>query len=122
MSFAVSADAYGQFLRLAPGQRVLDVGCGPGALAAVLVAGLGAELVSAVDPSPSFVAATRARLPGADVRSGVAEALPWPDGSFDCAAAQLVVHFMADPLAGIAEMSRTRAARACLAQDPGRPD
>ena len=82
MSFAVSASAYGQFmgrfseplarrfgafLRLAPGQRVLDVGCGPGALTAVLVAELGAELVSAVDPSPSFVAATRERLPGADV-------------------------------------------------------
>jgi SAM-dependent methyltransferase len=121
MSFAVSADAYGQFmgrfseplagqfapfLRLAPGQRALDVGCGPGALTAVLAAELGAGLVSAVDPSESFVAAARDRLPGADVRSGAAEALPWPDGSFDCVAAQLVVHFMADPLAGIAEMAR----------------
>jgi SAM-dependent methyltransferase len=121
MSFAVSADAYGQFmgrfseplagqfaafLRLAPGQRALDVGCGPGALSAVLVAELGAGLVSAVDPSESFVAAARRRLPGVDVRTGAAEALPWPDGSFDCVAAQLVVHFMADPLAGIAEMAR----------------
>lgn len=121
MSFAVSADAYGQFmgrfseplarqfaafLRLAPGQRALDVGCGPGALTAVLVAELGAGMVSAVDPSESFVAAARERLPGVDVRAGAAEALPWPDGSFDCAAAQLVVHFMADPVAGMAEMAR----------------
>jgi SAM-dependent methyltransferase len=121
MSFAVSADAYGRFmgrfseplagqfaafLRLAPGQRALDVGCGPGALTAVLAASLGAGLVSAVDPSESFVAAVRERLPGVDARPGAAEALPWPDGSFDCVAAQLVVHFMADPLAGIAEMAR----------------
>ncbi len=121
MSFAVPADAYGQFmgrfseplarqfagyLRLLPGHRVLDVGCGPGALTAVLVAELGAERVSAVDPSQSFVAAVRNRLPGVDVRSGVAEALPWPADSFDCAAAQLVVHFMTDPLAGISEMAR----------------
>ncbi|HEX3591291.1 MAG TPA: class I SAM-dependent methyltransferase [Pseudonocardiaceae bacterium] len=121
MSFAVSADAYGQcmgrfsqplagrfaaYLRLAPGRRVLDVGCGPGALTAVLVARLGAESVAAVDPSESFVAAAAGRLPGVDVRLGVAEALPWPDDGFDCAAAQLVVHFMTDPVAGLTEMAR----------------
>ena len=121
MSFDVPADAYGRFmgrfseplaaqfaayLRLAPGQRVLDVGCGPGALTAVLAAELGPESVSAIDPSGSFVAAVRDRLPGVDARAGGAEALPWPDGSFDCAAAQLVVHFMADPAQGIAEMAR----------------
>jgi SAM-dependent methyltransferase len=121
MSFAVPADAYSQFmgrfseplarqfaayLRLATGQRVLDVGCGPGALTAVLAAEVGAELVSAIDPSDSFVAALRARLPAVDVHSGVAEALPWADGTFDCAAAQLVVHFMADPVAGLSEMAR----------------
>jgi SAM-dependent methyltransferase len=121
VSFAVPADAYDRFmgrfsgplagpfadwLRLSPGQRVLDVGCGPGVLTAVLAARLGAGLVSAIDPSESFVAAARERIPGAVVRSGVAEALPWPDGTFDCAAAQLVVHLMADPSAGIAEMAR----------------
>jgi SAM-dependent methyltransferase len=121
MSFAVPADAYGQFmgrfseplatqfaayLRLTPEQRVLDVGCGPGALTAVLAAGLDPEQVSAIDPSESFVAALRDRLPRVDVRCGVAESLPWPDDSFDCAAAQLVVHFMSDPLAGISEMAR----------------
>jgi SAM-dependent methyltransferase len=121
MSFDVAADAYGRFmgrfseplarqfaayLRLSPGQRVLDVGCGPGALTAVLVAEVGAHLVSAVDPSDSFVVAARTRLPGVDVRSGVAESLPWPDGTFDCTAAQLVVHFMTDPVAGLTEMAR----------------
>lgn len=121
MSFDVAADAYDQFmgrfsgplaghfaawLRLAPGQRVLDVGCGPGALTEVLLATLGAGSVSAIDPSESFAAAVRERMPGVDVRSGVAEALPWADNVFDCAAAQLVVHLMADPLAGLAEMAR----------------
>ena len=112
MSFDVPADAYDQFmgrfseplagqfadwLRLVPGQRVLDVGCGPGALTEVLVAKLGVGSVSAVDPSESFAAAVRERMPGVDVRFGVAEALPWADDVFDCAAAQLVVHLMSRP-------------------------
>ncbi len=88
------------------GQRVLDVGCGPGALTAELVARLGAAAVAAVDPSEPFVAAARERNPGVDVRQAPAEHLPFPDGSFDAAIAQLVVHFMADPVAGLAEMAR----------------
>jgi SAM-dependent methyltransferase len=88
------------------GLRVLDVGCGPGALTAELVARLGAEAVTAVDPSGSFVAAARARHPGVDVRQASAEALPFPDATFDVALAQLVVHFMADPVAGLREMAR----------------
>ena len=44
--------------------QVLDVGCGPGVLTAVLVDRYGAPAVAAIDPSPSFVAATLARLPG----------------------------------------------------------
>jgi SAM-dependent methyltransferase len=121
MSFDVAADAYGRYmgrfseplavrfaaeLGLQPGQRVLDVGCGPGALTAVLADTLGAGSVSAIDPSEPFVAAVRVRLPGVDVRHGVAEALPWPDAMFDCAVAQLVVLFMADPVAGLSEMAR----------------
>lgn len=121
MTFDVSADAYGRFMGryadplavlfadwagVAPGQRALDVGCGPGALTAQLVERLGEDAVAAVDPSPSFVAATSARFPGADVRPGVAEALPFADDTFDLCLAQLVVHFMADPVAGLREMGR----------------
>jgi SAM-dependent methyltransferase len=62
--------------------------------------------VHAIDPSSPFVDATRSRLPGVDVRQGAAEDLPWPDGTFDRALAQLVVHFMADPVAGLREMAR----------------
>ena len=121
MSFNVTADAYDRFMgrfseplaaRFAElaereaGQRALDVGCGPGALTAQLVDRLGADAVSAVDPSASFVAAVRARLPGVDVRCAAAERLPFPDDSFGLALAQLVVHFMADPVSGLSEMAR----------------
>jgi SAM-dependent methyltransferase len=90
----------------ANGQRALDVGCGPGALTTLLVERLGADAVSAIDPSQSFVAAARTRLPDVDVRQGDAEQLPYDDGEFDLALAQLVVHFMSDPVAGLREMAR----------------
>ncbi len=121
MSFDVAAEAYDRFmgrysLLLSPqladlagvsrGQRVLDVGCGPGALTAELVARLGPASVAAVDPSEPFVAAARARNRGVDVRQGSAEQLPFADRAFDAALAQLVVHFMSDPVIGLAEMAR----------------
>jgi SAM-dependent methyltransferase len=121
VSFEVSADAYLRFMGqysepLAPrfadlagigaGQRVLDVGCGPGALTAELVNRAGAASVTAAEPSASFAAAVRERLPGVEVRQSAAEQLPFPDGAFDAALAQLVVHFMADPVQGLREMRR----------------
>src|SRR5918994_3634357 len=100
------ASGFADFAAVAPGQRVLDVGCGPGALTAELVARLGAGSVSAVDPSEPFVAAARERHPDVDVQRAAAEQLPFEDGSFDAALAQLVVHFMADPVGGLREMAR----------------
>ena len=79
------------------GQRVLDVGCGPGALTGVLVDRLGADAVAACDPSEPFLAACAERHPGVIVRQGRAEAIPFDDGAFDCALAQLVLHFVSDP-------------------------
>ena len=121
MSFAVTADAYDRFMGkysvlLGPqladyagvrsGQRVIDVGCGPGALTGELVERVGPASVSAIDPSESFVTAARKRFPGVDVRLAAAEQIPFPDKAFDAALAQLVVHFMADPVAGLREMAR----------------
>jgi SAM-dependent methyltransferase len=100
------APAFAEFAGIGPGIRVLDVGCGPGALTAELVRRAGSDAVAAVDPSPPFVAAARERYPGADVREAPAEGLPFEDGTFDAALAQLVVHFMSDPVAGIREMAR----------------
>jgi ubiquinone/menaquinone biosynthesis C-methylase UbiE len=121
VSFEVAGDLYDRFmgrysqplarqladwLEVEPGQRAVDVGCGPGALTAVLVERLGADHVRAVDPSEPFVAACRERLPGVDVRQGSAEELPFGDATCDVAAACLVVHFMSDPVAGVREMKR----------------
>jgi len=121
VTFEVPAQSYGRFMGrfseplavpfaetagVQPGQRALDVGCGPGALTAVLHERLGAGQVSAIDPSESFVTAVRARFPDVDVHRGVAEQLPFPDHHFDRTLAQLVVHFMTDPVAGLREMAR----------------
>jgi SAM-dependent methyltransferase len=121
VSFNVTADAYLRFMGryseplavqfadlagVGRGQRVLDVGCGPGALTAVLAGRAGADAVSAVEPSASFAAAARERLPGVDVRQSAAEQLPFPDDAFDAALAQLVVHFMTDPVTGLRQMAR----------------
>jgi len=89
-----------------PGQRALDVGCGPGALTEALAARLGARRISAVDPSPPFVEACRRRVPGADVRLGAAEELPFDNGGFDAVLSQLVINFMTDAMAGVREMCR----------------
>ncbi|RZS91783.1 methyltransferase family protein [Motilibacter rhizosphaerae] len=100
------ADAAVAALDPSPGTRVLDVGCGPGALTTRLVARVGAAAVTAVDPSPRFVAALAERLPGVATATAAAESLPFADASYDLVVAQLVVHFMADPLAGLREMAR----------------
>lgn len=121
MSFSVGADAYDRFMgrysvplasqladfaTIAVGQRALDVGCGPGALTGELVRRLGADAVSAVDPSEPFVAAAQQRHPGVRVQRAAAEQLPFEDRTFDAALAQLVVHFMAEPVRGLREMTR----------------
>jgi SAM-dependent methyltransferase len=121
MSFAVAADSYDRFMgrysvQLSPqladlagvtaGQRVLDVGCGPGALTAELVRRLGAGAVAAIDPSEPFVEAARERYPGVLVAQATAEELPFEADTFDAALAQLAVHFMTDPVAGLREMAR----------------
>jgi SAM-dependent methyltransferase len=120
-NFAVAGEKYDRFMgRYLPtlavafadasgvrsGMSVLDVGCGPGGLTRELVARVGADNVAAIDPSPPFVAAARERNPGVDVHEAGAEDLPFEDDAFDAALASLVVAFMQDANAGIAEMSR----------------
>src|SRR5262245_31555630 len=104
-SFPLAAP-FVEFAGAGDARRVLDVGVGPGALTSELVGRLGADAVTAVDPSPGFVEAARARHPGVRVELAAAEELPFGDQLFDAALAQLVVHFMADPVAGLREMAR----------------
>lgn len=121
MSFNVAAESYDRFMgrysrllsprladlaRVTAGQRVIDVGCGPGALTAELVYRVGPDHVAAADPSEPFVVAVRERYPGVTVVQASAAALPFGDGEFDAAIAQLAVHFMPDPVAGLREMTR----------------
>ena len=121
MEFTAAAAKYDRFMgrytrTLAPalvdavgvgeGMRVLDVGCGPGGLTDVLAARVGEDRVAAIDPAPQFVAACADRHPDADVREGIAEALPWDDGAFDATLSCLVLGFMTDADAGVREMAR----------------
>lgn len=121
-TFHAGADAYDRFmgrysrplatafadwcLPADAGTRFLDVGCGPGALTEVAVQRLGASSVVAVDPTPGFVEAFRARHRGVEVHRASAEHLPFAGGEFDAAAAQLVFHFVSEPERGAAEMAR----------------
>ena len=121
MTFDVAADAYDAFMGrysrplsapfadlagVTAGRRVLDVGCGTGMLTGELVARVGAANVVAIDPSTPFVAAMRTRFPGVEVHQAGVNALPFANGTFDAALAQLVVHFLSDPVGGIREMAR----------------
>lgn len=120
-TFHVSSDAYDRYMgryskQLArvfaesvvppAGGRFLDVGCGPGALTGEAVRLLGPSSVAAADPAPGFAEACRQRFPGVDVRVAPAEELPFSDDEFDAAAAQLVFHFVSDPVRAASEMRR----------------
>jgi SAM-dependent methyltransferase len=130
VAFSVAADAYDRFMGrysvlLAPqladlagvrtGQRVLDVGCGPGALTAELVDRVGTDAVTAVDPSEQFVDAFRQRFPSVAVQRAFAEDMPFADGEFDASLLQLVVHFLADPVAGLRESARVTRSQGVVA-------
>ena len=119
--FQSSADAYDRFIgrygrdlasalldfaAVEAGMRVLDVGCGPGALSSVLVERLGAANVRAIDPSETFVEAFRTRLQHVEVLQSAAEDLPFANDTFDAALSQLAVNFMQDPITGVREMAR----------------
>ena len=120
MSFEVAAEGYDRYVgrysrALAPkfldfaaitSGPVLDVGCGPGAVTGELSARFGTDAVAAVDPSIPFVAACRARFPGADVRVATGEALPFEDNAFGGAVSQLVLAFVREPNRMSAELRR----------------
>ena len=121
MTFGVSGDSYDRtmgrysrklgpqliaFAGIEPGTSALDVGCGSGMLTSALADRLGATSVAAADPSETLLAACADRVPGADVRLAPAEDLPWPDESFDAVLSQLVLNFVSDADAAVAEMRR----------------
>ncbi len=94
-----------------PGERVLDVACGTGIVArrAARLVGDGGRLVG-VDPSPAMLTVARSTAVSEGVsvewQEGMAEALPFPDGSFDLALCQMGLQFFPDKQAGLGEMRR----------------
>jgi SAM-dependent methyltransferase len=86
---------------VAPGERVLDVGCGKGELLRALgVAGCQATGVE-IDPTEAAIC----RQKGLDVRVGRAEALPFADGTFDRVTCSVVLPYT-DEERAVAEWAR----------------
>jgi ubiquinone/menaquinone biosynthesis C-methylase UbiE len=129
---AVRAEHYAQMTRpaweavadavgLGPGTRLLDVGCGSGEFGAH-AAGRGA-VVHGIDAAAPMIALAGAAVPGADLRVGTLERLPWPDGAFDVVTGFNSFQFAPDMAAALAEAARVVRPGGRLAVcNWGRPD
>lgn len=92
-------------LAVRPGEQVLEVGYGPGALLRLL-RGTDAARVCGVDPSPDMRKLAGRRAPGADLRLGDAAGTGFPDGAFDCVVSVNTVALWPDLGAGLRELRR----------------
>jgi SAM-dependent methyltransferase len=93
-----------------PGQRVLDVACGTGILARAVAARAGpGGHVAGLDPSPGMLAVAKQMAPDIEWRQGVAESLPFPDGSFGVVVSQFGLMFFEDRRRALGEMLRALA-------------
>jgi demethylmenaquinone methyltransferase / 2-methoxy-6-polyprenyl-1,4-benzoquinol methylase len=94
-----------------PGNTVLDVACGTGAVAIELARRRGCEIVG-IDQSPEMLAAGRRRVEAAgldrriQLEPGRAEELPYEDESFDALTFTYLLRYVADPGAVLAELAR----------------
>ncbi len=94
-------------LRLRPEDRLLDVGCGTGALLRELARSHPAALLAGVDPVPEMLAVARRRLPPeVELLEGCAERLPFAAGRFDVIVSCNMFHYLRQPGAALAEMAR----------------
>jgi SAM-dependent methyltransferase len=95
------------WLNVPPGRRWLDVGCGTGALCAAIVDRCSPASVAGVEPSEGFLKSAKENLSGrAELHPGSATAIPLADASVDAVVSGLVLNFVADPRAALAEMAR----------------
>ncbi len=111
------APIFVDWLAVAPGRPWLDVGCGTGALSATVLAQADPARIVGIDPSADFVAHARERVadPRASFAVGDAQAIPLDDASVDVVVAGLVLNFVPDAAAGLAEMVRVSTPGATVA-------
>ena len=105
--FGRRADLLGLLGLLDPAWTIGDLGCGTGQVSASLAPFV--RRVVAVDSSAAMLGAARTRLAGmetVEVRTGELEALPVDDGELDAALLFLVLHYVAEPAAALAEARR----------------
>jgi len=103
----VEATARETLKRLRPARRALDVGCGTGVLLERLARAFPETALSGVDPAPEMLEAARRRLPeSVELRQAWAEALPFPEASFDAVISCNAFHFIRAPRAALREMRR----------------
>jgi SAM-dependent methyltransferase len=99
-----------------PGRRWLDVGCGTGALSAAILENCSPSSVTGIDPSEGFLKTAERNLAGrAALQQGSATAIPLADAAVDVVVSGLVLNFVPDPRAALAEMSRVLADRGVVA-------
>jgi ubiquinone/menaquinone biosynthesis C-methylase UbiE len=97
-------------LSLRPEERLLDVGCGTGALLQALAARHPAVRLCGIDPVPEMLAEARRKLPPeVELREGWAEQLPFENGRFDVVVSCNVFHYVRQPVAALREMGRVLA-------------
>ena len=95
------------WLGIPAGRRWVDVGCGTGALCAAILDRCEPAGVTGVEPSAGFLESAKANLAGrATFLQGNATAIPLPDASADAVVSGLVLNFVVEPHAAIAEMAR----------------
>jgi SAM-dependent methyltransferase len=99
-----------QALAAAPGDRILDVGCGPGFYCLELLEDVGPSgSITGVDSSPAMIELARSRCAGRDnveLLEGEATAVPVATGAYDGAVCVQVMEYVADVRAGLAELYR----------------
>jgi len=95
------------WLRVPAGRKWADVGCGTGALCAAILDHASPSLVVGIEPSEGFLKTAKANLAGRVLlQQGSATAIPLDDSSVDVAVSGLVLNFIPDPRASLAEMTR----------------
>jgi len=101
---AAAWDAVADAAGIGDGTSLLDLGCGDGSFCA-FAARRGA-IVHGLDAEPDAIAAALETVPGADLRLGLMESLPWADASFDVVTSFNGVQYALDPGLALGEAAR----------------